>query len=349
MRAVSSMGVNPDGLLEMEVFWRGCGMLGLGKLTGMVCALALALSAGGAAAAGKAAHAKLAKLEQADSAKPLNPALFKVVNGQSTLYILGSIHLLPAGFSWRTPALDEAINTADYFVFETNLDNATAEMHYFMDHHGYLPRGQTLHKMLSPPALKQYVSLMAINHIDPDRLDYLRPGVAVFLLETAFVRANSTVPLAPGVDDTLVNYAKSHGKVSAYLETPQTQFEALTALGGGSDVAVLEKRLTTPSKKNGNEYQAVLDAWSKGDLAQLASLQNGDMDPKDGAILLDNRNKAWLPKIEDMLHIPGTYLITVGALHLSGSNSVIGLLCAHHWKVQRVQTGPTPPPPACGG
>jgi hypothetical protein len=215
-----------------------------------------------------------------------------------------------------------------------------------MDHHGYLPRGQMLHKMLSPPALKKYVSLINSMHIDPDTVDYLRPGVAVFMLETAFFATQSTVPLVPGVDATLVSYAKTHGKQLAYLESLQSQFELLTALGGGSDVAVLEKCLMSTSK-NSNDYQTMLAAWTKGDLQKLASLEDAEADPKERALTLDTRNRAWLPKIEDMLKGSNTWFITVGALHLSGPNGVIGLLCARHWKVQRVQTGPTPPPAAC--
>ena len=132
----------------------------------------------------------------------------------------------------------------------------------------------------------------------------------------------------------------------AYLESLQSQFELLTALGGGSDVTVLEKRLMSASKNN-NDYQTMLTAWTKGDLQKLASLEDVEADPKERALTLDTRNKAWLPKIEDMLKDSNIYFITVGALHLTGSNGVIGLLCARHWTVQRVQTGQTPPPPAC--
>src|SRR5579863_647385 len=176
-----------------------------GRLAGLVCALAVAQSTGGYAAS-KEGSPKPAKVEQAGSTKSLNPALFKLVNAKGTIYLLGSIHMLPAGLSWHTPALDQAINTADVFVFEANLDNATAEFHYFMDNQGYLPRGQTLHKMLSPPALKKYVALIEDFHIDSAKLDYLRPGVAVFMLEPALIRTQSPVPLVPGVDATLVDY-----------------------------------------------------------------------------------------------------------------------------------------------
>ena len=52
--------------------------------------------------------------------------------------------------------------------------------------------------------------------------------------------------------------------------------------------------------------------------------------------------------VSDLTLDPKTYLVTVGALHLAGANSVIQLLCAKGWKVQRIQTGLTPPPAACG-
>jgi hypothetical protein len=101
------------------------------------------------------------------------------------------------------------------------------------------------------------------------------------------------------------------------------------------------------TSKNSNDYQTMLAAWTKGDLQKLASLEDAEADPKERALTLDTRNRAWLPKIEDMLKGSNTWFITVGALHLTGPNGVIGLLCARHWKVQRVQTGPTPPPAAC--
>jgi nitroreductase len=70
-------------------------------------------------------------------------------------------------------------------------------------------------------------------------------------------------------------------------------------------------------------------------------------DANEKALLLDNRNKAWLPKIEALLQSPKTYFITVGAAHLTGKNSVIDLLCQKHRNLQRIQTGPSAPPPAC--
>jgi uncharacterized protein YbaP (TraB family) len=309
-------------------------------LRSFLCAwVAVAALTGGAAFAEPAKPAEVKRAESAAS-----PALWKIVNGKSTVYFLGSIHLLPVDFSWHTPAIDQAIKSADAFAFEADLDFGTAEFHYYVDNYGYLPRGQTLHQMLSPPAQKQYFALVEGMHIDLNKLDYLQPGLAMLFLDRAFIGAHSSRPLEPGVDAQLVNYAKSHAKQLLYLETLQSQFATLTKLGGGADAAVLEKKLLS-SEKNTGEFQAMLAAWSKGDLQKLMSMD--DMDPKERVVALDNRNRAWQPKIEAILGDGRTYLVTVGAAHLAGPNSVISLLCAKHWKVERVQTGTTPPPPAC--
>ena len=304
----------------------------------------LALTHGGFAYAAAKPAAKPAPPARVESVKSGQPALWKIVNGKSTVYLLGSIHVLPANFSWHTEAIDRAMDAADVFVFETDLDYGTAEFHYYMDNYGYLPRGQTLHKLLSPAAQEQYFAMIRDMHFDLNKIDYLRPGVAVLLLENAFLPTQAAVPLGPGVDAWVVNYAKQRGKNLRYLEGLQSQFEALTALGGGTGAGVLEKKLTG-REKNNTEYQQLLAAWAKADLAKLASLD--DMEPKDRVLMLDNRNAAWLPKIEAMLNDSKTYFITVGAAHLAGPKSVIDLLCTRHWKVERVRAGTMPPPPGC--
>ncbi len=42
-----------------------------------------------------------------------------------------------------------------------------------------------------------------------------------------------------------------------------------------------------------------------------------------------------------------TIFVTVGAAHLVGPGSVLDILCVRGWKVQRIKTGASAPPPAC--
>jgi uncharacterized protein YbaP (TraB family) len=294
-----------------------------------------------AASAPKAA-AQTPKLRPSKDAEPVQPAMWKIEHGKSTVYLLGSVHVLPVNFTWRTPAIDKAIAAADVFMFETNVDFATAEFHYFVDHQGYLPPGQTLASKLSPTAKDHYMELIRTMRLDQNKVDYLRPGVAVWLLQQAYVATHGN--MVPGVDATLLRQAKDEGKEVGYLETLQSQFEVLAAIGGGAEVTMLEKSLVD-MRDDSNKFPAMLAAWSQGDLAKLITFN--DQDPKMTELLLYGRNKVWLPKIEALLGTPKTYLITVGAAHLAGKDSVIDLLCKKHWKIERVQTGSSPPPPAC--
>ena len=316
-----------------------------GRLSSFVCVCAtslLCLLAGRADAATAPKHPPVPALRPAVEADLAQPAMWKIENGKGTVYLLGSLHVLPAEFKWRTPAIEKAIDASDVFMFEANIDFATTEFHYFVDHQGYLPRGQTLADKLSPAAKDRYMELIRTMRIDRNAVDYLRPGVAVLLLQQVYFASHGT--LAPGVDASLLHEAKDKGKQVGYLETLQSQFEVLAAIGGGAEVTMLEKSLVD-MRDGGDKYPAMLAAWSQGDLPKLMSLNDQDATQTD--LLLYGRNKVWVPKIEALLGTPKTYLITVGAAHLAGKDSVIDLLCKKHWKIERIQTGATPPPPAC--
>jgi hypothetical protein len=308
------------------------------KCLGYACLIAFGLAWGeGANAAEGSCPTESSEVKSAKEIQTAHPAMFKIVNGKSTVYLLGSIHVLPVEFPWCTPAMSRVIGKVDSFFFEANLDSSTTEFHYFMDQKGYLPRGQTLHQKLSPTALQQYVTLIRMLRIDPNKLDYLQPGVAVMLLQNVGPRPN--IEIGPGVDPMLVHYAKQHGKQIGYLETLQSQFDVLTAIGGGTQVEILEKTLADLWKRD-EKFRPMLAAWAKGDLKQLDSINEEDPDLR--ALLLVKRNRAWLPRIEGMLSVPKTYLVTVGAMHLTGSGSVIDLLCAKGWQVERIETGAAP-------
>ena len=76
------------------------------------------------------------------------------------------------------------------------------------------------------------------------------------------------------------------------------------------------------------QVQPMVDAWAAGDQKKLDGLINGDLDrfPAARKALLDDRNRAWLPQISAMLKEKGTFLVTVGAGHLTGPTGLPTLL-----------------------
>ena len=68
------------------------------------------------------AAASLAFLPQAAEAKGA-PALWSVSDADTTVYLFGTIHLLPDKYSWRTARFDQAVAGSNELVLETIIDD----------------------------------------------------------------------------------------------------------------------------------------------------------------------------------------------------------------------------------
>jgi hypothetical protein len=84
-------------------------LLGVGALAALLLA---ACSPADEAASGPAVYAG-----------PPKPALWKIADADTTLYLFGTIHLLPPGLDWETPAFKQAFTDAStlYLEADTNL------------------------------------------------------------------------------------------------------------------------------------------------------------------------------------------------------------------------------------
>src|ERR687889_1495972 len=51
------------------------------------------------------------------------PALWEVTDPDTTIYLFGTIHLLPNDTQWRTPAFDQAVAGSQELVVETIIDD----------------------------------------------------------------------------------------------------------------------------------------------------------------------------------------------------------------------------------
>src|SRR5258705_6976717 len=99
----------------------------------------------------------------AESALPLRaaPALWRVHNGASTVYLFGSLHILPRGYNWTTPEIDRAMNASDVFIFEVPVDEAAIQdQKAFIIEHGLLPLRQSLRSLLSTNEFQAYSAVL---------------------------------------------------------------------------------------------------------------------------------------------------------------------------------------------
>jgi len=278
------------------------------------------------------------------------PALWQIKNGESTVYLFGSIHVLPRDWEWRTKPIDTAIKSANTFVFEAALTpQSLGSMKVFIRENGTLPRGKHLSRMLSPQGLEDFKALLAMTPIDRDSINVMRPWLALMMLADTRVQAGqSRVSFVEGVDFTLMQHAEEAKRPVRYLESAQTQLALLAAATPDNDIKGFEANLHQMLKSE-NVLGPLISNWTMGNQAAIAKIANEEMtnNPEEKRLVFDRRNLNWIPQIEKMMTEKQTFFVTVGAGHLAGPGSVLELLCKRGWKVQRIKTGTTNPPPAC--
>jgi uncharacterized protein len=263
------------------------------------------------------------------------PSLWHVKGEQGEVYLLGSVHVLPPNLHWQTPTISRALSRSDVFVFEVPQDAAAlAQLNTLIQAQGFLPAGQTLRAQLHPSALSDYDSAIAASGLQSATVERERPWLAGLQLMFAQI-AKLNFAAGNGVDSVLMEGVTRNHKQTRYLETIAEQFALLAP-----DDRTLEVQEFESSLKDIRDIASDLDpmvrAWSSGDQPKLDKLINGDLDefPEVRKMLLDDRNKRWVPQIEAMLKEKHVFFITVGAGHLTGTQGVPALLRAAGYKVE---------------
>jgi uncharacterized protein len=290
---------------------------------------AAALAAMEAFEAGAIAKAKASR-------GPGSPALWTLKDADTTIYIMGTVHLLRPDLEWRSPEIDAAIAAADTVVFEadTTSPEAGRELMKFFTTQGMFTDGTQLSSLLTKPEVAQLE--LALNEIGLplEAIQPMRPWYAALNMSVMQMTQEGFDPEA-GVEMTVESEAGARGASFEYLETVEQQLGEFAGLDSCSQVEFLMQ--SAESLKQGTEMLDLLVAeWADGDTAGLGTLMAdpqafGSDETYDA--LLKNRNERWAPMISGMLDKPGTRLIAVGAGHLAGQDSVIAMLRAKGYEV----------------
>lgn len=263
-----------------------------------------------------------------------HPALWTVHGSKATIYLLGSIHVLPPEMKWRTPAIDAALKRADVFVFEIPMDaSQQTEIQAFVKKNGMLPPGTALPSLLDSDARKDYAAVLDLTHVSPEQLTPMRPWLALLVLNVHMV-AQQKLSVDQGLDRQVYALAVKKGASIRALETPEQQLQLLMPADRSLEMEEFDAGL----KELLNETLSVndlIDAWARGDTDKLNELMNSGFkdNPKAEKALFEDRNKNWVAQIESMASEKHVFFVTVGAGHLAGPKGVPALLRAAGYRV----------------
>jgi len=127
------------------------------------------------------------------TAKPLGPALWHVVSGESEVWILGTVDPIPSDLKWDTRELARVLDRSRELLLPPRGRVGVFEGLWFLITNGSvlrLPDGQRLEATLSEPLRGRFVRARSTSHRDADRYAEYKPSVAGFMLEGDYLKAN---------------------------------------------------------------------------------------------------------------------------------------------------------------
>jgi uncharacterized protein YbaP (TraB family) len=270
---------------------------------------------------------------------PARPALWRVADADTTIYLFGSIHMLPPGATWRSDAVDKAMAAASTVYFEADVVGDPDGMRGLVERLGRLPPPETLSGSLAAEQSSALGAVAARLGISRPALETMRPWYAAVVISDAAIRASGFGSDA-GVDTELRQGAEASGKQVRFLETVERQLSALSNLPADVQLAYLDFTLAEADDVKG-PLSRMVNAWRSGDVETLARvLIDEDMArlPALKDALLTRRNAEWTGQFAQLLGTEaGTFFVTVGAAHLVGDNSVVTGLSARGHTVERLQ------------
>ena len=258
--------------------------------------------------------------------------LYRVTNGEHTMYLLGSIHVGSRDMYPFGEQIQSAMATSTTFVYEcdtTSVDalaSARARM--------ILPVGETLQGKIGDALYDKLTQVYQKLDMKIESLRSLKPWAVVNTLAVyttaAEMGGNSVAEaLSLGVETQVQAYAQQHQKQVAYLETLDEQLNVLEGFSTELTNYLLQSEseiILHPESARGMDATITQwpQWWHDGDVDAFAShYLNGYLEPGYEVVcteyhhsLITERNERMAARLVQMLSENETYFVTVGLLHL---------------------------------
>ena len=273
---------------------------------------------------------------EARAPQAAHPALWEVADPDTTIYLFGTIHLLPDNYQWRTPKFDQAMASAQELVIETIVDDKNPQkLMQAMASIGFAQGLPPLAQRLPPASRPALAAAIKKSGMPPQALDKMKTWTAAIVLLGGRFKE---LGLSGGVEGVLRNDFSTKGKPVGELESNLEQLSYFDKLPEAAQRALLEGAIDETESMDA-ELGGMLRAWSSGDVPGIARTFDRDLSgtPELQQSLIRQRNANWSKWIEQRLARPGAVLVAVGAGHLAGKDSVLEMLKKRGYKVRRLQ------------
>ena len=274
--------------------------------------------------------------------------LWKVSDENSSVWLLGSIHVADASFYPLPTVIDSAFAASSELAVEinTNDESVANEVQRLTNSRGEL-YGTTLQQVLPAELWYSLDSLCKSWGLPITLFETKRPWVvAETIVSYAYMKAG--LKSQYGIDNVMMRNATASGKPIISLETAEEQIDALAGPADSDMVGICYlKSAMRGLPKIKSMIKEFVYAWKSGDEELLNSLleedDEDDFTPSELQYmeefeqrLLHNRNAKMADSVTTFLRDDRNVFVVVGAAHLAyEQNNVIENLRNRGFMVER--------------
>lgn len=267
------------------------------------------------------------------------PAVWRVSDADTTIYLYGLPNMMDADTSWRNDVFDEALNEAGTVILEADRTSpeAQAAIQQAIPQFGVYRDGRTLSGVLDEETRAQVETVTASMGVPLQALDPLKPWLAANQIGNLAMQQNGlTNTETPTV--VISSAVSEAGKELAYFEEPTAFLVAVGGLPEDSQMRMFHQTLDLV-QNDPEQPQRILSQWAAGDVSALAEAFHGGGEWPDEtvrAVILLERNATWKTRLEEIMDTEtGVYFVAVGIGHLVGEDSLIVALGGAGYEITR--------------
>jgi len=301
-----------------------------------------------------------------ESGRDSKGAFWKVTDEDSTVYLLGSIHLADPTLYPLSKDILKAYEQSDYLVVEANVSNLEETSQYMLQR-GMYEDENTLDQNIPEDLYNAFVEFITPYGVQEEIYNKLKPWYAALLVQNLQLAENSYSGIL-GVDVFFLSKATDNKDIleiegvkfqvdmfDSFSQDLQCLFLASVLPSGqvneGSEIGnETDNAADQTGNMNNEEAQTSLDlfsymlkCWKEGNTEELAKMVKSD--GTENGELKEFNEKIWTlrdnnmaEKVRSYLADPEkkTYFVVVGAGHMVGENGVVAQL-EDEFKIEQIR------------
>ncbi|GHH96896.1 TraB/GumN family protein [Neobacillus kokaensis] len=259
---------------------------------------------------------------------------YKISKGDHYMYLLGTIHIGKEEMYPFPKQIKEALKDSQYLVTETDGEGIDrGDYQQSIDEKVFLlGNGKTLNHYLSKES-QDYLQERAKEY--GVKYESLQDYKLWYVINQFLNAETAGLSVDYGVDHKISELATNYHVNYKFLESPKEHFDLIQKAYPETEADQLIKQIPplTEAKEGLNH---LFKDYIEGEIKLDDEIPVNDVEKWQNKILVEERNKRWIKKLESYIDSGDIYFAAVGAGHLEGQEGLLANFESNGYLVERV-------------